>query len=160
VKTYLIAFLFFIFLPLGVESKEGWREEPFYGKGRKYTLEQFKDKDVILVFYATWCRYCEKELPQIANLKRLIKDPRLAIIPVSVDFEPDQSLKHFLRKNMAENLPLYVDMSGKFARRLGVNTIPSIFLIKKDSAIISEPYYSLGDIDSDFFAKYLKNEKE
>lgn len=154
-KNWLLAAVILL-VALPLEARERWQYEGFYSKGKKHTIEQYEGKDVLLMFYATWCGYCKEELPNLANLRRLT-NKNLVILPVSVDFEPDSDIKNFLSRHGASNLDVFVDMSGRFSESFAVRSVPSFFVISKQG-FLSDRYSSLDDLDYGFFDQYLKNE--
>ncbi|MGK0256554.1 MAG: thiol-disulfide isomerase/thioredoxin, partial [Arcobacteraceae bacterium] len=53
-------------------------------EGKQISLEQFKGKKAVwLVFWATWCPYCEKEIPALKDLYKKYND-KLEIIAVNI----------------------------------------------------------------------------
>ncbi len=54
--------------------------------GNEVTSDIFKDYDVTLVnIWATWCYYCKKELPDLAQLYENFKDKKCNIIGITAD---------------------------------------------------------------------------
>lgn len=58
--------------------------------GESVTLSQYKGQPVILVFWATWCPYCKKLLPGIAELNDKYHTKGLKVIAVNIkeDWKP------------------------------------------------------------------------
>lgn len=59
-------------------------------KGEKIRLSNYQGQPVLLVFWATWCPYCKKLLPGIAELNDKYKNKGLKIIAVNIreDWKP------------------------------------------------------------------------
>jgi len=75
-------------------------------KSQSLQLSDFKDKVVVLDFWATWCGACIEEMPELSQLKRTIGD-RLEII--SVTTQPALVITNFLKKNdLARNQHLII----------------------------------------------------
>ena len=51
--------------------------------GREHKLSDYRGKDVMLVFFATWCRPCLYEIPHLIELRRSISEEKLAILAIS-----------------------------------------------------------------------------
>lgn len=66
-------------------------ENLFYAKGKEFKqdLFQYKNKIVILDFWATWCGSCVKKLPLLDSLQKAYPD-ELAIIPISSTTSADK----------------------------------------------------------------------
>ena len=55
--------------------------------GTPVHAQQFQGKVVVVTFWATWCGYCMKELPVLANIQRLAGAARLQVVAISHDEE-------------------------------------------------------------------------
>ncbi len=154
-------FLFFCFNLLFITNAyadDDFLKIDFFKRNKPVKLENFLGKPTILMFYATWCGYCEEELPQLANLKRVIDNNKVNIIPVSVDEDTEQNIKIFFRRKNASNLPVYIDKSGDLFKAFGLKTIPNFFLISSEGKILKN-FISLEDMDADILeAEMSKNE--
>ena len=51
--------------------------------GKKHKLSDYRGKDVILVFWATWCAPCKVEIPHLIELRNTISEDNLAILAIS-----------------------------------------------------------------------------
>ncbi len=114
--------------------------------GKTFTLSQQKGKDVMLIFWATWCPPCKQEIPNLIELRNTYDANTLAIIAISD--ESDKTLRSFSQPNglnytvaSAQNLPApYNEVTG----------IPTIFFIDKNGTIrdATEGYHNLGELKS------------
>ena len=59
--------------------------------GESVTLSDYQGRPVLLVFWATWCPYCKKLLPGIAELNDAYESKGLKVIAVNIkeDWKPD-----------------------------------------------------------------------
>jgi len=71
---------------LGTKLPDSFWKAPhtFLKKGETFTqdLEAYKDKLVILDFWATWCTVCRRKLPVLDSLQK-IYPKELAVIPIN-----------------------------------------------------------------------------
>lgn len=51
--------------------------------GKEHTLSDYRGKDVMLVFWATWCPPCQKEIPHLIELRNIFSEDKLAILAIS-----------------------------------------------------------------------------
>src|SRR5262245_34266831 len=58
--------------------------------GKDVTLSEFKNKVVVLNFWATWCGPCKIEIPHFIDFQRLYGSKGLQVIGVSIDDTVDQ----------------------------------------------------------------------
>ncbi|NUQ50661.1 MAG: TlpA family protein disulfide reductase [Phycisphaerae bacterium] len=88
----------------------------------------FKDRKVLLVFWATWCGPCRREIPHLREAQTKYAARGLEIVSVSIDTGPAASVKDFVeREKMSWNVLL---AGGAEAARLyGVTAIPAMLLV-------------------------------
>jgi len=105
-------------------TKNGWK------------FPQYKDKAVMLVFFATWCPPCKAEIPHLINLQKKYKKD-FQIIAVLVEQNKDNDiLKDFI---FSHNITYPVTNSNEnfnLANAVGgVSSIPAMFLFNKDGLV-------------------------
>jgi thiol-disulfide isomerase/thioredoxin len=59
--------------------------------GEPVTLSDFQGRPTLLVFWATWCPYCKKLLPGIAELHKKYESQGLKVLAVNIfeDWKPE-----------------------------------------------------------------------
>jgi peroxiredoxin len=67
--------------------------------GNTLTLSQFKDKVLVLNFWATWCPPCQAEIPGLIATYNKYKGEGLAIIGISLDRLSPEDLTSFVEEN-------------------------------------------------------------
>jgi len=143
----MLILLFITFLPttdLKGELFSPWAIEELVGKkapefkvrdlsGNSVSLSSFKGRPILLNFWATWCPYCREERPYLNSLHREYKDRGLVIVSVSID-RSSQRVKAYLKRIPVDFVVLH-DSSNKAARDYSVYSLPTSFLINRDSVI-------------------------
>jgi thiol-disulfide isomerase/thioredoxin len=69
-------------------------------QGVAYTPQSLAGKVVVVNFWATWCKPCLKELPDLSQLYEKYKDRGLVVLGVMTDDPDNQSLLNFQSDNM------------------------------------------------------------
>jgi len=64
--------------------------------GKQHKLSDYRGKDVLLVFWATWCPPCRIEIPYLIELRKTVSEDKLVMLAISND-KPDL-LKGFVAK--------------------------------------------------------------
>lgn len=123
-----------VFEKAGVtEFKDGQRGPAFSLPtldGRQATLADYRDKLVVLNFWATWCLPCTDEMP---TLERLWKDSRargLTVLGVSVDRGAPRALLDPYVRNLALTFPILLDPDSKTANAWRVTGLPATFVVR------------------------------
>ncbi len=102
--------------------------------GETVTLSRFAGKKpVLLVFWATWCPYCNAAVPAINDIQSRLAN-RVEIL--ALDFmESGEKVKAFVNKKKV-TYPVLLDRDGKVARRYGVRGIPTYVLLDGKGRIV------------------------
>ncbi|WP_225561578.1 TlpA disulfide reductase family protein [Rhodanobacter sp. DHB23] len=109
---------------LMAEAKPGDLPPDLLGRtldGQTVTASALHGKVVVLGFWATWCKYCMKEMPILAGLQTLATDRRLPLQVVYV--------------NSKEDRPVFVRASRVLNRRM-----PGLLITWDEHGSIGEPY--------------------
>lgn len=103
--------------------------------GKKVKLSKYVDGKVALIdFWASWCRPCRKEIPNIAKLhEKYGKRKDVVIISLNVWDKPDPQAKAI--KDMKMEWTQLTDRTRVATDTYGVDGIPQILLIGKDGII-------------------------
>jgi len=109
--------------------------------GKKISLSQFKGKYILLDFWASWCKPCRAENPNLVEVYRKFKDKGLEIISVSLDGVGQK--KAWINAIQADGLT-WLQVSdlkawqNSAALIYGIKAIPENFLIDPTGKIIAQ----------------------
>jgi len=98
--------------------------------GGEATLEAWRDKVVVLNFWATWCTPCTVEMPTLESLWREQRERGLVVVAVSVDRGASAALIEPYVKSLGLTFPILLDPDAKAAGAWRVNGIPATFVIR------------------------------
>lgn len=126
--------------------------------GNSYALSDFKDKVVILNFWASWCAPCVKEFPDLLGLVEGREDD-VVMIALSSDFKA-QTMMRFVGKmkktnEIKSNVFIALDESGAVTNKIfGTYKLPETLLINQHQQIV---YKFIGaSWDLEFFDSKIK----
>jgi thiol-disulfide isomerase/thioredoxin len=103
-------------------------------KGNKVKLSDYKGKIVILNFWATWCPYCVKEMPELESAGKKLQEGKDAVLlTIDVQENPDVVNKYVADKKL--ELPVLLDTEGLAASEYAVNGFPTTFFINRDGTV-------------------------
>ena len=128
--------------------------------GKKHSLEEYKGKVVVINFWATWCGYCVRELPEFekvykefgSNKKEVVilgvAGPKTKENPNNVDVEKDKIISFLKKKNVT--YPTLMDEAGKSFDDYGIKYFPTTYVINKNG-------YLEGFVNGAISGEQLKN---
>lgn len=106
--------------------------------GKNVKLSSLKGKYVLIDFWASWCRPCRMENPNLVNAYAKYKNKGLEIFGVSLDKEKDPWVAAIKQDNLTwiqvSDLQFW---SSAAARLYNVSSIPKSFLLDKEGKIIA-----------------------
>ena len=102
------------------------------GKGTALDLSHWKGKVVLLNLWATWCAPCRKEMPELAQLQKLLGSNDFEVVAISEDLKGAEASAAFLKDSGAENLALYVDPKMTALGAVQSVGMPTTLLIGRD----------------------------
>jgi peroxiredoxin len=106
--------------------------------GHDVSLESYRGKVVILNFWTKTCGPCMEEMPEIADLARILRSKKdVAILTVSTD-ESAQDAMNTLKSILREEppFPVLMDPETKVVRdKFGTTLYPETWIIDKDGVI-------------------------
>ena len=135
-KTLIYSFITFLFVVsftiYANEIAKPWQLKT--QKGEVISLAQYKNKPVILHFWATWCPYCKKLQPTLVELQKKYQAEGVELVSISFNEDegalPQDEIKRrgysFISAVMGENV----------AELYGVQGTPTTFFINRNNEII------------------------
>jgi len=137
--SFLLLFAYFNITPINASQNDIiGKPAPSFTlhdlNGNKVSLSDYKDKVVILDFWATWCPPCIKEIPHFIELYNEYKNQGLVIVGISVDQAGVGVVKAFNRKYKINYPILMADNQVSIAYG-NITGIPTTFVIDQAGMI-------------------------
>ena len=132
---------FFVFVTLFIgasftvnasETAKPWQLKT--QNGEVISLAQYKNKPVILHFWATWCPYCKKLQPTLVALQKKYQAQGVELI--SISFNEDEGALPQDEINRRGYSFLTAVMGEEVAKLYGVRGTPTTFFINRKNEII------------------------
>jgi cytochrome c biogenesis protein CcmG, thiol:disulfide interchange protein DsbE len=89
---------------------------------------------VVISFWATWCKPCMKEMPQVIAFTEKHKSDPVKTFCVSIDKEGILVVRPFLQ-DKGWTMPVLLDPYAKTSERYGVKSLPALFVIDPNGII-------------------------
>lgn len=62
---------------------------------KTHKLSDYRGRNVVIVFWATWCPACNLEIPHLIELRKTLTEDKLAVLAIS--YEEPELLKNFVK---------------------------------------------------------------
>ena len=98
------------------------------------SLAQYKNKPVILHFWATWCPYCKKLQPPLVELQKKYQAEGVDLISISFNEDEGASPQDEIKRRGYSFLTAV--MGEEVAKLYGVQGTPTTFFINRKNEII------------------------
>ncbi len=102
-------------------------------EGVRHKLSDYRGRDILVVFWATWCPACKMEIPHLIELREMFEVDKLVILAISN--ETAEHLKQFT-DSKGINYPVVplgaARLSSPFA---DVRSIPTTFFIDRNGIV-------------------------
>lgn len=103
------------------------------GGGNKKSINDWKDRLVLLNLWATWCAPCLREMPALDRLQQQLGSDRFEVVAINVDKGGPEKGQAFYQELDLQNLGYYYDNSSeKIFRRIRAFGMPTTILVDGD----------------------------
>ena len=109
------------------------------------SMEDLRDRVVLINFWATWCKPCEDEMPAMERLYRELRPEGFELLAISVDDSPEP-VRAF-RDRLSLSFPILVDSEQEVAELYQTFRFPESLLVDRNGTVI-ERYIGPREWDS------------
>ena len=104
--------------------------------GKPVTLAGYKEKVILLNFWATWCGPCRAEIPDLVELQNKYRD-HLQIIGLVVDDDDRDAIKKFVAE-FAINYPVALATNDLRLQYGGIPALPTSFVLNAEGRVVQK----------------------
>ena len=103
---------------------------------RPVNLAHLRGQTVLVMFWATWCAPCRKEMPEVQAVYKKYEGKGFEVIAVNVSDERED-VEDYVKK-MGLELHVVMDPEGDTAQRFGVMGLPTNYVIDGSGMVVEE----------------------
>jgi peroxiredoxin len=110
-------------------------------KGEEVALDDYLDQQpLLLVFWTTWCPYCEKEIPEIESLNSEYGSNGLAVLGVNTSWNDSRARAVSFVEKHQPNYPMAYDEGGEVSKQFSIRGVPTLVLIDREGKVQHQGY--------------------
>ncbi len=107
-------------------------------------LDNFRNKLVVINFWATWCVPCREEMPSLDLLQSDKRLNNLKVFPINIGNEDLIKSESFFKELNIKNLDIYFDPTVSLVKKFALRGVPTTILLDKEGKEFAR---ILGSID-------------
>lgn len=106
--------------------------------GETTSLKAYEGQVAVVSFWATWCPYCQEEMPELQALAETFAGRPVAILPISVDSAPAEAkVAAWLKARGYDRLPVMLDEDQTLAASVGMRGTPTTVIVDRFGQIVA-----------------------
>lgn len=105
--------------------------------GKEHTIGASNGTPRILMLWATWCKYCRRDIPQLSSFLAQQASEGIQVIPIAVPKDTSANLKRYFQQLGISNISTYTDPTGSIFKALKVQGIPYYVMIDEGGKAVA-----------------------
>lgn len=98
--------------------------------GSTKRISDYSEGILFLNFWATWCGYCELEMPDLIEIDKQMRSEGIGkVVAIDVN-EKEAVVKAYLEKQGFTGLTVLLDLDGEAAKKFDIEGYPTTFVFK------------------------------
>ena len=132
-----VVFLFFLSGIAGAARPMPQFSLPSARDGKTVSSDDFKNKTLLITFFATWCPPCRQEIPTLIKLQEEYADKDFSVVALSVDERGPKVVRKLIESEKI-NYPVLMATRAVANSFGGISGIPTTFLVNKKGNVVKK----------------------
>jgi len=150
-KAAFVSLFLAVVLAFGGIAQAAERQAPAF---ELTSLDDLVGKVTLMVFWASSCGTCKKELPKISGLQEKMEKQGFQVLAVGFADAESDIRKYVTSNPRTFNFPVLYDTNDRVATQWGVRGTPTLFLVDKKGQVVLS-HLGGGLLESRAFHKKL-----
>ncbi|WP_310381639.1 TlpA disulfide reductase family protein [Flavobacterium sp.] len=134
-KKWIAVFVTFAFMGIQAQTVTDFQLKDIENTSRDFS-ELKGEKLTLIDFWTTWCKPCNKAIPELNKIYATYKDKGVAIIGISCDGPRSIAKVAPLSKSLQIQYPILLDIDSEIKNRLNLMAFPTLILVNSKGKII------------------------
>lgn len=134
-KKWIAVFVTFAFMGIQAQTVTDFQLKDIENTSRNFS-ELKGEKLTLIDFWTTWCKPCNKAIPELNKIYATYKDKGVAIIGISCDGPRSIAKVAPLSKSLQIQYPILLDIDSEIKNRLNLMAFPTLILVNSKGKII------------------------
>ena len=106
--------------------------------GQPIDLGRYRGRTLLVIFWATWCEPCTKDLPQIQALYRQYQRSGFEVVGINLD-NPGAPIQQYINTHKVAWPQIYEEggLDSRPATDFGIVSLPTMLLVDKTGKVVS-----------------------
>ena len=100
--------------------------------GEEVSLSDYRGKIVLVNFWATWCGYCNVEMPDFQK----VQDENEDVVVLAVNVMEEESIVNDYIKEGGYNFQVVLDKEGTVAKTYLINAFPTTYVVDEEGMLL------------------------
>lgn len=103
--------------------------------GEKVSMSELKGSPVFLNFWASWCRPCREEMPDIEKIQQVYEKKGLKVFAINA--REDRETVEKFKKNTGVEVPILLDATGDVMKLYKIFGLPVSYFIDREGKVVA-----------------------
>jgi cytochrome c biogenesis protein CcmG, thiol:disulfide interchange protein DsbE len=133
--TITILFFLFLFVGLNGQTVRNFQLKDIDNVSHSFS-ELKGDKLTVIDFWASWCKPCQKAIPELNKIYEKYKEKGVQIIGINCDGPRSVSKVSPLVNSLQIKYPVLLDINSEVMNKLNLSAFPTLVLANSEGKIV------------------------